>query len=184
MMNIKSLFLSFALVVASATTGSAVTHILGDVTGGASTTQTLRVQTVDFIEFSLDASSGQSVSEMVISVTSTPGSNFREMIALYSGSGLVARSARGAGNGGGTATLSFLGADALADGSYTLAIGAWKAFFPTNIAEARSTAYFNNGQYTATFAPSISVVPLPAGVLLLLSGFGALSVLRRRMRKA
>lgn len=180
-MKLKSLAFACGLAAICAAPVSAATYNLGDVSAGGQTSQTLRVQSVDFIDFTLDAP-GASFSDFEISVTSTVGSNFREMIGLYSGTRLVAQSARGAGNGGGTASLSFTGADALADGSYTLAIGAWRAFFPTDIAGARSTAYFSNGSYTAEFSP-VTPVPLPAGLLLTLSGLGAFAMLRRKERR-
>ena len=183
-MNLKSLILSCALVAGSATTGFAATYILGDVTGGASTTQTLRVRTIDFIEFTVGTPGGSPTTDLIISVTSTPGSNFREIIALYSGSTLVAQSDRGKGNGGGTATLSLVGPNALASGSYALGVGAWRSFFTASKADARSTAYFNNGSYTADFAPQVSPVPLPAGAVMLLTGIGAFAFARRKTHKA
>ncbi len=180
--KLKSVILSCVLVASSASAGLAATHILGDVTGGASTTQTLSVQTLDFIEFTVGTSGGPAT-ELTISVTSAPRSNFREIIALYSGSTLVAQSTRGSGNGGGGTTLSFLGVDALASGSYSLGVSAWKAFFTADKADARSTAFFNNGIYTADFSSPVSPVPLPAGAVMLLSGVGAFAVARRKMRK-
>lgn len=169
------------LLIASATAGSAATYNLGDVTGGASVTNTLRVRTVDFIQFSLDAPTGFLMSAVNISVTSTPGSNFSEMIALYSGATRIARASAVRG-GGRTATLSFSGANTLAEGSYTLGIAAWNANFTPNIANVSSSAFFSNGRYTVTIAPTITAIPLPAGGLLMLTGLAAL-LLARRMRR-
>ncbi len=181
-MKFRSLLLSAVLFVASAATGSATTYNLGDVTGGANSTKTLAVQKLDFISFTLNAPVGLIVSAFDIAVTSIPGSNLRTMIGLYSGNTLVASNDSGVGRGGGTATLHFDGATMLADGPYTLAIGGWKSFFTTDIANARSTAFFNNGRYSVSFTSTISAVPLPAGGFLLLTGLAALAMTRRKTR--
>jgi hypothetical protein len=178
-MTFRSLVLAGALVIASATAGSAATYHLGDVTGGASTTKTLKVQTVDFLTFTLDAPSDFRVSAVEISVTSTKGSNFSEMIGLFSNSRLIATASAVRG-GGNTATLSFSGLNTLADGTYTLGVAGWKAYFTQDIADARSTAFFRNGSYTVTISPTISPVPLPAGGLLMLTGLGGLVLARRK----
>jgi hypothetical protein len=182
-MTFKPLLLACLLSVASAVTAAAATYRLGDVTDGITATHSLRVQTVDFLEFSLDAPRGSKVSALTISVTSTKGSNFSEMIALYSDGALLsaASAVRGGGN---TATLTFSGATALADGVYTLGVAGWKAFFTPGIADARSTAFFRNGNYTVQIDSTISAVPLPAGVLLLISGVGAIALTRRKARTA
>lgn len=182
-MTFKSLLLAGLLSIASAMTATSATYNLGDVTHGATATNTLRVQTVDFLDFSLNAAPGYEISDLTISVTSTIGSNFSEMIALYSGGSLIstASAIRGGGN---TATLTFSGATALANGAYTLGVAGWRAFFTPDIAGARSTAYFNRGLYTVQIDSTLSPVPLPAGVLLMISGFGAIAVMRRKTRTA
>ena len=181
-MKLRKIVAAAALVAASATAGSAATYNLGDATYGATTTETLIKQTLDFIEFSFDAPAGYYVSALDISVTSVPGSNFRELIGLYSGSSLVATAQSPAA--GSSAILSFSGAAVPAEGAYTLAIGGWKSYFTADIANAYSTAFFNNGQYSVNINPTLSAVPLPAGGLLLLTGFGAMAIARRKKRSA
>jgi hypothetical protein len=180
-MNFRDLFFASAFAIALGAPSSAATYGLGDVTSGVITTNVLSVQTVDFIDFSFEAAAGSFVSMLNIFVTSTAGSNFRPIIGLYAGTALVASNDSGAS--GGTASLSFSGLNVLSDGFYTLGIGAWKSSFPDDIANAGSSAYFNNGSYTARIEPTISPVPLPMGGLLLLTGLGALAIKQRKNRK-
>ncbi len=182
-MKFKSFLLAGALAVVSATASSAATYKYGDVTDGVTISNKLRKQSVDFIEFSLVAPDGFFVSALNISVTSKPGKNLSEVIGLYSSSGLMATAAAKRG-GGNTATLSFSGANTPAEGTYTLGIAGWKAFFPDDMEDAYSTAFFGNGKYTVQIDPTLSAVPLPAGGLLLLTGLGALAFGRRKTRKA
>jgi hypothetical protein len=184
-MTFKSLLLSAALVLASAATGSAATYNLGDVTGGTTVSKVLTVKTLDFLNFSITAPTGFKLSGLVISATSTTGSNFSEAIGLYKGSTLfaTAEAARGGGRSGGkTATLSLADSPQLVPGAYTLGVGAWKAFFTPDIADARSTASFNNGTYSVSITPTITAVPLPAGGLLILTALGAIALAGRKKR--
>ncbi|MFN4156344.1 MAG: VPLPA-CTERM sorting domain-containing protein [Paracoccaceae bacterium] len=182
-MQFKSLLLGGALVIASALAGTAATYNLGDVTGGATISNTLTKQTVDFVNFSLDAPGGFALSSLDISVKSTAKSNFTESIALYFGSALVAKAVAVQGGGNGVA-LSFSGPTMLAAGNYTLGIAGWKAFFTPDVKGAYSTAFFNNGKYSVNIETSLAAVPVPAGGLLLLSGLGMLAFARRKTRRA
>lgn len=182
-MKFKSFLLAGALAMVSATATFAATYQYGDVTDGVTFSKKLQKKSVDFIEFSLDAPDGFFVSALNISVTSKTGKNLSEVIGLYSNSGLIATAAAKHG-GGNTATLSFSGANTPGDGSYTLGVAGWKAFFPDDMKDASSTAFFGNGKYTVQIDPTISAVPLPAGGLLLLTGLGALAFGRRKTRKA
>lgn len=168
----------FGLVAATA--GSAATYNLGDLTGTVSATEILKVKTVDFLTFTLDTPTGYALSALDITVNTVAGSNFRPVIGLYAGNTLIATTASSAA--GKAATLSFSVADSLTNGTYSLGIGGWIAKFPANIAQASSSAYFNNGTYTVRIDPTISPVPLPAGGLLLVTGLCALALSRRRAR--
>lgn len=177
-MNLKDIILIGTLLVASTVTASAATFNLGDVTAGITTTETLTIQTIDFVEFSLDAPNGSYVSMLDIAVTTVPGSNFRPIIGLYFDGTLVAQNDSRVF--GGTASLSFSDTDVPADGNYTLGVGGWISRFTTDIADASSTAFFRNGTYELSITPTIGPVPLPAGGLLLLTGLCALVFGRRR----
>lgn len=176
-MNVRSAILGSLLYAASATAGAAATYNIGNVTSAFAATETLTVQTLDFVEFTLDAPNGSFLSALDITVTSMAGSNFRPIIGLYANDTLIA--SNHSNLSGGTATLSFGDTIGPVGAAYTLGIGAWRSFFTTDIANARSTAYFNNGDYDISITPTISPVPLPAGGLLLLTGILALAFRRR-----
>lgn len=183
-MNIRSSLLAVALVVGSALSAQAATYNIGVLpTDGVTAQNTLVRRTVDFINFTLDAPSGMYLHGLNITVTSTAGSNFSEMIALYSGSTFIksASAARGGGNG---ATLTFDSMRPLAEGGYTLVIGGWVTRFDPDIANVRSSANFRNGAYTANITPTFAAIPLPAGGMLLISALAGLVWLRRRQRAA
>ncbi|MBN2629971.1 MAG: VPLPA-CTERM sorting domain-containing protein [Rhodobacteraceae bacterium] len=181
-MKLKSFLIAGAALVASTLSSSAATYNLGDATGGATFANVLKVRTVDLIQFSLDAPSSYALSGLDISMTSKAGSNLRESIGLYFGSTLLATATSSvAGN---AATLSFSGIGTLAEGSYTLGVAGWKASFTPDLANVSSSAFFGNGSYTVSITPSISVVPLPAGGMLLLTALGALGLARRTKRAA
>ena len=181
-MTFKDFLSVGALFIASTMPASAATFNLGDVTAGVVATETLTIQTIDFIEFSFAAPTGSTVSMLDIAVTTMAGSNFRPIIGLYFDDTLVAQNDSRAF--GGTASLSFSGLDVPAEGSYTLGVGGWISRFTTDIADASSTAFFRNGTYELSITPTISPVPLPAGGLLLITGLGALALGRRRQAKA
>lgn len=179
-MRYARLLSAVLLSVATATAAPAATYNLGDVTNGVTTSRILTVQTVDFLNFSLSSNGGTYLSTLDISVTSRPGSNFRPIIGLYSGTTLVA--SHDSGVSGGTAVLSFSGLNVPTFGAYTLGVGAWKSTFGATLSNVSSTAFFNNGTYTVNIGTTISPVPLPAGGVLLLSGLATFALLRRRRK--
>lgn len=183
-MKFKSIGAAAAIIFATATAGSAAVcgADLGDVTVGASCTDSIAVKTIDWIDFSLDAPDGFRVSSLDITVTTVSGSNFNPVLAVYSGTSLVDSTGNYGGAQGVPLTLSLNGATALDDGSYTLGIGARSTFFLDPKDGSYSTAFFNNGNYSLAIETTLSQVPLPAGGLMVLTGLGAFAVARRKQR--
>ena len=176
LMTIKTILSAALITAASATLASAATIDLGDVTTGASTTgEIVGTKNGDFYTFSLNAASGFGVTMLDID---TAGSDFGTDIALYdSNDMLVAEN----NNGPNTSPASriLLDSGVIANGDYTLVVGAWNVNFATNLADISFNG-FPSGDYNVNIQTTVSAVPLPAGGLLLLSGLAGIATVRRR----
>ena len=169
----------------------AATYSLGNVTNGYSSNFDLFSQTIDFFEFSVDAAPGFQVTGFEITVISDEDTNLFPVIALADSTGTIIdqtpNTNGGNANDGVPIILSLIGEPALADGSYTAAVGGWITNFVSPITDSTSTANFNRGRatnYSFEITTEISPIPLPAGAVLLLSGFGALAFAQKKRRQS
>jgi hypothetical protein len=177
-MKIKNLLTAVALIAASATSASAITVNLGDVTTGTSTTGTIvGTQNGDFYNFSLNAAPAYAVTTLDID---TLGSDFRADIGLYDAIGT--KIADNAGFSGVTRILLQDGAG-LANGDYTLVIGAYNVNYTADINDVSFNG-FPSGDYNLNIGTTVSQVPLPAGGLLLLTGLAGITGVKRRKNRA
>lgn len=193
-MKIKSFFAAVVIAASSVSPALAATYGIGDVTGGFSGNYVLAAdpdnngEKVDFFNFTLNTAPGFAVTNIEITVQSVAGSNLFPVFGLGDSSGdlLGATPNTNGGNANDEIpiVLSLSGTPVFADGTYTIAVAAWKANITDPIGNSTSGAFFNNGSYSLDIDPTISAVPLPAGGLLLMTGMGALAFSRRKKRKS
>lgn len=186
-MSLKTLGLAAAILVVSALPSFAVPCGINLELNTASATcpGTLEVQSIDWIDVTIDTGVGNLLDGLSFTAQTEAGSNFNPVLALYSGNQLIQSTGNWGGTQGVPLTLAISDPAALTSGIYQLGIAGRNAFFTPDIADARSTAFFNNGSYTVDAEVSvtaIAAVPLPAGAVLLLTGLGALGCARRNRR--
>lgn len=175
--------IAFAVVSIFATGGHAVTYNLGDATYGASASERLPgARTADFFKFSIaQTPRGHIFAALDID---TLGSAFNTEIGLFdSADKLVASNVNGGAGYGSASRMLFTGANVPVAGDYTLVIGAWNIRFAQDLAGNQYNGY-PSGTYNINIATSIVPVPLPAGVMLSLTGLaviGGLGFRRKRM---
>ena len=180
-MTIKSILAAAVIVAASVTAAAAATVNLGDVTNGTTTSgEIVGTKNGDFYNFSLNAFSGFAVTTLDID---TARSDFGSDIALYdSNDQLVAQNNNGP-NTSPASRILLTGLGAPANGNYTLVIGAWNVNFTQDLSDISFNG-FPSGDYNLNINTTVSVVPLPAGGLLLLSGIAGIAGVQRRKKRS